>query len=283
MHRGPTLAIAAAVGVFGTVAYLNTRNTMSKPPFTSIGPLSLTRLKLLSSEQISHNTKKLRFALPDPNVRSGLSLTSALVSVSLPPGNGRWTPVFRPYTPTSDPNEPGFIEFMIKLYPNGKQSTFMHALQPRDSVPFMRIPSSLEWKPNQYAHVALIAGGAGITPMYQLLHGILANPEDKTRVTLVWGVNTDADLYLENEFAVLEKRYPGRFKTHYVVSHPVDEQYAKGYVTKELLESAGLGRNSKEPVKVMLCGPPSMEKALVAKGSGVLAELGYTSDQIHRF
>ena len=61
--------------------------------------------------------------------------------------------------------------------------------------------------------------------------------------TLVWGVNTDADLFLKDEFAVLEKSHPGRFETHYVVSNPEEgSKYAKGYVTRELLERAGLLR-----------------------------------------
>ncbi|KAF7294219.1 FAD-binding FR-type domain-containing protein [Mycena chlorophos] len=279
MSARSAVAITLGAGVIGALAYTK---MSSKAPFTSIGPLSLTSLKLESSEQLNHNTKKLRFALPSPTAHSGLALTSALVSISMPPGNGRWMPVFRPYTPTSDPNTLGYVEFMIKQYPNGKQSTFMHSLKPGDSVSFMRIPSE-SWKPNQHPHVALIAGGAGITPMYQLLNGILSNPEDKTRLTLVWGVNTDADIFLKDEFAELEKKHPGRFTTHYVVSHPEDgSPYPSGYVTKELLEKAGLSAGG-ENVKVMLSGPPTMEKALVTKGSGVLAQLGYKPSQIHRF
>ncbi|KAF7302206.1 FAD-binding FR-type domain-containing protein [Mycena indigotica] len=279
MHKGATFALATAVGVVGAVAYSKT----SKTPFSVIGPLSLTRMTLQSSELLNHNTKKLRFALPDSNTRTGLSLTSALLSVSLPPGNGLRTPVLRPYTPTNDPNEPGYVEFMIKLYPGGKQSTLMHSLKPGDTLSFMRIPS-LGWKPNQYEHVALIAGGAGITPMYQLLHGILSNPDDKTRITLVWGVNTDEDLFLKEEFAALEKSHPQRFKTHYVVSNPEQgSRFKKGYVTKELLEQAGLKADNNGAVKVLVCGPPPMEKALTARGSGILAQLGYSASQIHQY
>ncbi|KAF7294215.1 FAD-binding FR-type domain-containing protein [Mycena chlorophos] len=280
MPSRSTIAITVGAAVVGSLAYAR---LSSKTPFGIVGPLSLTSLKLESSVQLNHNTKKLRFALPDPSTTSGLAVTTALLSISRPPANGQRTPVFRPYTPTSDPQAHGYLEFMIKQYPNGEQSTFMHSLKPGDSVTFMRTPLGVSWKPNQHPHVALIAGGAGITPMYSLLNGILSNPEDKTRVTLVWGVNTDADIFLKDEFAELEKKHPGRFTTHYVVSHPEDgSPYPKGYVTKELLEKAGLSAGG-ENVKVMLSGPPTMEKALVAKGSGVLAQLGYKPSQIHRF
>ncbi|KAF7302205.1 FAD-binding FR-type domain-containing protein [Mycena indigotica] len=249
---------------------------------SAIGSFSFTRLTLHSSEELSHDVKKLRFAFPDPDTRSGLPLTSAVVSVSFPPGNGRWTPVFRPYTPTSDPDEPGFIEFMIKLYPNGKQSTLMHSLKPGDSLYFFKVPSVV-WKPNQYRRVVLIAGGAGITPMYQLLKGILSNPEDQTQVTLVWGVNSDADLFLKDEFAHLKAHHPAQFQSHYVVSHPVEgSQHEKGYVTKEVLQRVGLAGVGTSGMRVLLCGPPAMENALTAKG-GPLIQLGFSTAQIEKF
>jgi len=263
---------------------------MGKPPFASVGPASLTSLKLQTSEQLSPNTKKLRFELPEPDVKSGLGLTSALLSLSFPPKNGRWTPVLRPYTPTNDLNETGFIEFIIKAYPGGKQSTLIHSLKPGDRMTFMRIPG-LSYKPNQYTRVALIAGGAGITPMYQLVRGILTNPEDQTHVTLVWGVNSQPDLFLKDEFAALEEQHKDRFRALYAVSDGSVEEHHQGRVTAELLEGAGLSakdmvaaaEGKSSAVKVMVCGPPAMEKALATKGSGILAALGYTPDQVYKF
>lgn len=170
---------------------------------------------------------------------------------------------------------------MVKLYPGGKQSSHIHSLKPGDYLTFAPIPE-LKWTPNQHSHVAMIAGGAGITPMYQLARGILKNPEDKTRITLVWGVNTDSDLFLKDEFDALEKKYPGRVKTVYVVATPeAGSPYQKGFVTKQILEGAGLSPSEKnKDTKVLVCGPPPMEKAL--KG-GVLAELGYDKKQIFSF
>jgi NAD(P)H-flavin reductase len=33
----------------------------------------------------------------------------------------------------------------------------------------------------------MVAGGTGITPMYQLIRAIFNNPNEKTKVTLVYG------------------------------------------------------------------------------------------------
>ena len=154
------------------------------------------------------------------------------------------------------------------------------------------VPPGYRWTPNQHKHVALVAGGAGITPMYQLARGILSNPEDRTRVTLVWGVNGDDDVFLRDEFAALEERFPGRFRAVYTVSRPQPESvFPRGYITRQLLDDIGLGARSagNADTKVFVCGPPAMEEALTgAKGfgkpkGGVLAELGYTPAQIHKF
>ncbi|KAH6631514.1 hypothetical protein F5144DRAFT_220965 [Chaetomium tenue] len=276
------VAVAAAVAGIGAYAwYLRSNNTTSeKPIFSSFGFHSL---RLDSTELINHNTKKLRFALPDATKPSGLGLTSAVLTVAFP--NGRWLPVIRPYTPTNDLNEPGYIELLIKLYPHGKQSTHLHALQPGDTLTMAPI-KELAWTPNQHAHVALIAGGAGITPMYQLARGILHNPADRTRVTLVWGVNREEDVFLGEEFAEMERRFPGRFRAVYVVAEPgVGSKHRRGFVTREVLEGVGLaaGAEGNGDVKVLVCGPPAMEKALKRKGTGVLAELGYRPDQVYNF
>jgi len=137
-----------------------------------------------------------------------------------------------------------------------------------------------------HPEITLIAGGAGITPMYQLIQGIFRNPEDKTRITLVFGVNTDEDVLLKSEFDDYARRFPDRFKTVYTVSHPVpNSPYAKGYVTKELLSKVITATPDKKNTKVFVCGPTGMEESLVGKGKqqGILGELGYTKDQIHTF
>ncbi|KAK4221958.1 hypothetical protein QBC38DRAFT_107766 [Podospora fimiseda] len=294
------VAVAAAVAGIGAIAYLKF-SSAAQPDAQSEGkspaaagsnftrPFGFRTLRLLSTEQLNHNTKKLRFELPDPSQPSGLTLTSALLSVSFP--NGSWIPVPRPYTPTNKLDEPGFIDLTIKHYPGGKASTHLHSLKPGDTCTFAPLPQQFAWTLNKHAHVALIAGGAGITPMYQLLQGILDNPSDRTRITLVWGVNTDADIFLLDEFKALEKKYPGRFKAEYVVSQPkAGSPYRKGYVNKTVLEELGLraSETHNKDIKILVCGPPPMEKVLKGGkgpfgGSGVLAELGYNKSQIHGF
>ncbi|KAL4864390.1 hypothetical protein BDV12DRAFT_205765 [Aspergillus spectabilis] len=249
-------------------------------------------MRLQSSEYVNHNTKRLRFELPGgANSQSGLGLTSALLTLSKP--DGSWFPVVRPYTPVSKLDEPGFIDLLVKEYPNGKSSTHLHSLKPGDNLFILATLPGFAWTPNKFPHVYLIAGGAGITPIYQLAQGILDNPADKTKVTVIFGVNTEEDLLLRSEFDAYKARFPDRLDVHYTVSRPGKECVSgegirSGYVTKEVLEEL-MQAPTEKGTKVFVCGPPAMEAALVGSGSfgkgekGILEQLGYGKDKIHRF
>lgn len=176
------------------------------------------------------------------------------------------------------------MDFLVKQYPGGKASTHLHSLQPGERLFFVASLSGHQWKANSYPHVMLIAGGAGITPIYQLTQGILNNPEDKTAVTVVFGVNSDRDVLMRREFDEYERKFPGRFKVIYTVSNPVQgSPYQKGYVTKGLLETAMPSQAG--DTKVFVCGPPAMEESLLGQGQepGVLGQLGFRKDQIYKF
>ncbi|KAI0864639.1 oxidoreductase NAD-binding domain-containing protein [Xylaria cubensis] len=287
--RLPTLLGSVALAGIGIGVYSRYLTSVAHadsgapPKAFGSGPAFLS-LQLQSTEVVNHNTKRLRFALPTKEHVSGLALTSALLTYSWP--KGCILPCVRPYTPITRSDEAGVLELMVKKYPNGKQSTHLHSLRPGDSLRFVTPIPGYKWTPNKHSDITLIAGGAGITPMYQLIQGVLSNPEDKTRITLVFGVNTDADVLLKSEFEDFERRFPSRFKAVYTVSNPVlNSPYPKGYVTKELLSKVVTATPGTENTKVFVCGPPAMENALIGtrKQPGILGELGYTKDQIHRF
>ena len=118
------------------------------------------------------------------------------------------------------------------------------------------------WSSNKHDHIALVAGGTGINPMYQLTRAIFNNPQDKTKVTLVFGNVTEDDILLKREFEDLENRYPQRFRAFYVLDSPPKEWTGgKGYITKELLKTV-LPEPKSDNIKVFVCGPPPMYKAI---------------------
>lgn len=70
------------------------------PPAFTGGDQGFISLKLESIENVNHNTKKFRFALPESEQVSGLKVASALLTKFKGPEMEK--AVLRPYTPVSD-------------------------------------------------------------------------------------------------------------------------------------------------------------------------------------
>jgi len=254
------------------------------------GDQGFVSLALDQVENINHNTKKFRFRFENPDDVSGLTVASALVTKYKGPEMEK--PVIRPYTPTSDEDERGFLDLIVKKYPNGPMSEHLHDMKPGQRLDFKGPIPKYPYEANKHNHIALIAGGTGITPMYQLCRAIFKNPADKTKVTLVFGNLTEEDILLKREFEDLEQEFPQRFRAFYMVDKPTEKwQQGTGHITKDLLKTVIPGPKE-ENVKVFICGPPGLYKAISGgkkspkdQGdlSGYLAELGYSKDQVFKF
>lgn len=186
-------------------------------------------------------------------------------------------------------DEPGYVELLVKKYSDGKASSYIHSLKPGDTLLFGGPVKGYAWKRNETDHINLIAGGSGITPMYQLIQQILNDPKEKTKIKLIFGANTDADLVLKAELDAFEQRFPDRLNVIYTVSNPVEgSPFRKGYVTKELLEQQ-LVHSANGTDKIFVCGPPSMEASIAgtngyfSRQKGILEKIGYPKSQIHTF
>jgi cytochrome-b5 reductase len=262
----------------------------NKPTFTG-GDQGFVSLVLSEVETLNHNVKRLRFKLPGDDYVSGLPITSAVITKYKGPEMEK--PVIRPYTPTSDETQPGYIEFVIKRYPNGPMSEHIHNMQSGQRLDFKGPIPKYPWTPNKHDHLVMIAGGTGITPMYQLMRKIFSDPEkDKTKVTLLYGNISEDDILLKRELEDLENTYPQRFRAFYVLDKPSSNwTQGKGYVTKELIKTVS-PEPKEENIKILVCGPPAMYKAISGMKkspsdqgelSGYLKELGYNKDQVYKF
>jgi cytochrome-b5 reductase len=259
-----------------------------KAAFTG-GEQGFVSLLLKDVEVINHNTKRFVFQLPEGDMVSGLQVASALLTKFVPEGQ---KPVLRPYTPTSDESAKGYLELIVKKYPNGPMSTHLHDMVPGQRLDFKGPLPKYPWAANKHDHIALIAGGTGITPMYQLIRAIFDNPSDKTKVTLVFGNVTEEDILLKRELAKIENTYPQRFRAFYVLDNPPKDWAGnKGYITKDLLKTV-LPEPKEGNIKIFVCGPPGLYKAISGTKvspkdqgelSGVLKELGYTENQVYKF
>merc|ERR1711879_181632 len=82
---------------------------------------------------------------------------------------------------------------------------YLKGLKAGDEMCFKGPIPKHPYKSNQFEEIGMIAAGTGITPMWQLIQEIAANPSDKTKVTLLYGNKTEADILLREKFDELSK------------------------------------------------------------------------------
>lgn len=183
----------------------------------------------------------------------------------------------RYYSPISNKFDTGFFDILVKHYENGLVSRKLAMLREGQTVKFRGPIGKLDYQPNMARHIALVAGGSGITPILQVITEIITNPEDRTEISLIFANETEKDILLKSEIDDISSKYPG-FSVHYTVTKP-DEKWtgSSGYVTKEMIEKYLPGPN--EGNKLFVCGPPEMKKVVKNLGLG----LGWEKENIFLF
>ncbi|KAI9345995.1 hypothetical protein DFJ73DRAFT_838368 [Zopfochytrium polystomum] len=244
--------------------------------------------KLEDTTDISPNTKKFKFVLPDDTTHLGLS-TASMVLAKFTGPDGK--PVIRPYTPVEEPDKyTGNFDLIVKKYPNGPMSTHIHELKKGDTLELQGPIPKYPYVPNKDGHIGMVAGGTGITPMLQVIRKIFSNPSDKTKVTLVFANVTEQDILLKEYFDGLAKKHPEQFSVVYTLDKPPAgwtgyTGFVNETIVKNHLPKPGQG-------KVFVCGPNPMLASLAgmkapdfSQGelSGLFKKLGYTSNDVYKF
>ena len=232
-------------------------------------------LQLVDKKHLTHNTRRFRFVLPHEDQQLGLPVGQHItLKATLPDG----TTVMRPYTPTSEGYQRGYVDFVIKIYPQGRMTQAMDALEIGDSLHFKGPKGSFNYLPRSKKAYGMLAGGTGITPMYQLMQAILKDPNDPTSVSLIFANVSEDDILLRDEIEAMVKRNPDRLHVHYVLNEAGPQwEGGRGFITQEMIKEYLPAPG--DDVMVLRCGPAPMMKAM----EGHLSGLGYTSAQQFQF
>ncbi|KAE8147146.1 hypothetical protein BDV25DRAFT_169379 [Aspergillus avenaceus] len=248
-----------------------------------LSPKDYKALPLIRKDQLSATVYRFVFALPNPNDVLGLPIGQHVAIKALVNG----TQVSRSYTPISNNLDTGRIELIIKCYPDGLLTgTYLANLQIGDSVLFRGPKGAMRYSANLCKRIGMIAGGTGITPMYQLIRAICEDETDTTEVSLVYANRTEEDILLRGELEAFARRYPRNLKIWYMLDHPpAGWAFGSGYVTPQVMRDRLPGPAG--DVKIMLCGPPGMvsaaKRGLVGAGFEQPGAVGKMSDQIFCF
>ncbi|KAF8988329.1 NADH-cytochrome b5 reductase [Podila verticillata] len=260
----------------------------AEPIAHALDPNAFVDFKLKRVEKLTPNTSRFVFELAE-NQALGLNVTSCVVTKFIKE-DGK--PVIRPYTPTSDHDHVGEFDFVIKRYENGLMSSHIHGLKVGDTLAIKGPISKYPLQANQHQSVSLIAGGSGVTPMFQIISSLLKDKTDKTKINFVFCNISPEDIILKDEIDAFAKAHPDRFKVTYVVDKAgADWKGPTGYLTLDLVKKH-MPELGSEGNKVFVCAPPAM-MTLVSGGKGpnftqgevegILKDLGLNSEQVFKF
>lgn len=249
-------------------------------------PDTFQDLRLSKITKTSHNVKIYRFALPKSDQVLGLPIGQH-ISIAATPKNAE-KEIVRSYTPISSDEDIGYVDFMIKSYPQGNISAHMDTLKVGDTMKFRGPKGAMVYTPNMCKKIGMIAGGTGITPMLQIIRAIQRERKngDKTQVDLIFANVNPEDILLKEDIDDVAKNDPG-FKVYYVLNNPPPSGWngGVGFVTpdmmKERLPAPG------PDMKLLMCGPPpmisAMKKAAESLGFDKARPVSKLSDQVFCF
>ncbi|KAJ6463753.1 NADH-cytochrome b5 reductase, partial [Mycena vulgaris] len=197
-------------------------------------------------------------------------------------------PVVRPYTPVSAADNTGELSFLIKKYETGVMSKYIHSLKVGDSLAIKGPIHKFPYKANEFDEVALIGGGSGITPLYQVITHALASPFNTTKFKLLFSNIAEEDILLREKIDALAKKHPNTLEVVYLLDKPPQDWKGQtGFINADVIKKY-VAPPTAERTMVMVCGPPGQVAALAGNKAGmkqgalggVLKELGYTEDQV---
>ncbi|CAA6664918.1 unnamed protein product [Spirodela intermedia] len=259
------------------LALLSSIAEAAPPPRRAVAlvPREKIQCRLVSKTSISHDVRRFRFALPAADQVLGLPVGKHIFLSALVDGKA----CMRAYTPTSTDGEIGHFELVVK---GGLMSQHLDSLPLGGAVdvkgPLGHIEYTGagnfsvngEWK--RARKLAMVAGGTGITPIYQVMQAVLRDPEDQTEMHLVYANRSEDDILLREELDGWAKERSEQLKVWYVVNEAKDPgwTYSVGFVTEEILRQRVPA--AAEDVLALACGPPPMLQFAVVPN---LEKMGY--------
>jgi len=296
--------VLVVVLVLGIVVYL--KMLAAKTPFLDKKRKSIL---IMDVKELSHDTKRFRLSLGSKATPLGLPIGKHIkmfapnAEASI---NGSWNgrpdkeqapEISRTYTPTPSTKTCGYVDLVIKIYrpgtylmPDGKEvvwadggkmSMYLDSKKAGETLEIMGPVGVHEYiglgkfkvpgKVIQSNRYGLLAGGAGITPMLQLVFAAINDPKDTCSFSMIYANKTENDILCRDIIDDMVSASNGRFKVNYTLDFPPENWSGKrGFITTEMISEC-LPSPDLEPI-ILMCGPPPMVEFACKKN---LDTLGY--------
>ena len=262
-------------------------STSPSPRPTFLQSRSWSRATLHSKRQISSDTIIFTFTLEHPAQLLGLPVGQHLMIRLRDPVTRE--SIIRPYTPISEITRAGFLDVLIKLYLDqattpGKMSKALSTIPVGHGVDFKgpigkftylgKGRCSINGTERRVKRFAMICGGSGITPIFQVFRAVMRDQDDPTACTVLNGNRLAEDILCKEDLDALLEGNENRGQIiHTLTRAPEAWNGLRGRINAELVRKHCV---PDDETLVLVCGPEPLEKSMKV----VLRELGWREEQI---
>ncbi|XP_006615626.2 NADH-cytochrome b5 reductase-like [Apis dorsata] len=109
--------------------------------------------------------------------------------------------ITKPFTPIFFTDD--CIEFLIRLYPNGKFSQYLKNIKIGDIIHVRGPYGNFKYESNSFQTIIMFSMGSGITVVYHIAKSIVENELEETKIHLIGGFKNILQIPLKKELQIL--------------------------------------------------------------------------------
>ncbi|XP_076233612.1 NADH-cytochrome b5 reductase-like [Calliopsis andreniformis] len=158
------------------------------------------------------------------------------------------------------------IHFLIRLYSNGKFSSYIKNIKINDKIRVRGPYGNFKYKFNSFQKIIMFSMGSGIAAVYPIAKSIIDNEFEETKIDFIGGFQSISQIPLKKELQVLSD-YWNFICTLYISQSHNDSDNLHGITIKfgrlnkeslcEILEN-----NIPSTTLVLICGTPEFNKSV---------------------
>lgn len=218
--------------------------------------------RVTRTRDLTHDVREIEFTFIDPPSMAFTAGQFITFKVQKP---GTTTMLNRAYSIASPPAKSTAIEIVLNLVPGGPGSTWLFSLQVGDEVSFIGPSGHFVMPADTTKDLLFVATGTGLAPFVSMVMTDLQYERDR-KLTLIWGVRHEEDVYYQEELNALSAKHP-RFTFITTVSRPTDAWTGvRGRVTKVVEDYV----KSVDNLEAFCCG----NSAMIADVTTILKAMG---------
>jgi propane monooxygenase reductase component len=222
-------------------------------------PLVEARARVTAVDELTHDIRRLELQLIEPEELE--FHPGQYVDIGIPGADGS----HRSFSMSNLPSDKGRLEFMIKLYPDGRFSGLLGSgeICPGTELELTGPYGVFTLRDQSPRRIVFIGGGAGMAPILCLLRSLQERGIEREAV-YYYGARTETDLFHTAELEALAGGLPS---FRYVPALSEAEWDGEAGLITDVVERC---EEDLKDVDAYVCGPPPMVEAaqglLMAKG-----------------